>query len=296
MPTPNATTTTSVTEIIDSEFISRVILDANRPMSVVEQCFWMIDAGGISSSVYAIPKWDKIDVPLSEAAGKAETVEFAATEKTLSDITVTAAVVGIRAALSMEAIDDTIVDLVAAIIRENMNAMREQLDEDGLLNFTSATNAEDFSTLTLTVDRLGVAIATLRALFPMGTRMCFVGAPKQISDLKASIRTNTGAIFGGAMGNQAASGMMDARRLGFVDIYEGVEIYEGNVPDFDGSNHSGGLFIGGERGALATVVWRGMTNVADDEVRRLQTDLITYARYGTAITNQSHLVEVISAK
>lgn len=293
--TTNATTTTSIVEIVESEYITREILDANRDPTVAEMVAWTVNAQGLNSATYTFPKWTAAAVPLSESSGKTQTDEFAATQQLLTEVQVSAAVVGIRKALSMEAMDDSIVDLIAANVRENAMEMRDQIDEDFLSNITSATNTASFTGVDLTIARFGSALATFKAQNPAGSRLAFVGSETQIADLKADIRTTSGAIFGGEFGNQV-SGMLDTRARGFLGMYEGVEMYtaHGNVPATSGDDN-GALMVAGQKGALALVVWKPITTGFEEELKRLQLDVVTYARYGTGITNDSNLLEVVSA-
>jgi hypothetical protein len=293
--TSGATTTTSIVEIVESEYISRAILDANREPTVAEMMAWGVDASMVNSATYTFPKITAAAVPTSEASGKTQTDEFAATEQLLTEVQVSAATVGIRKALALEAMDDAIVDLVALNVRENALEMRDQIDEDWLSNITSATNTANFTGLDLTIARFGSALATFRAQNPVGASLGFVGSETQIDDLKADIRATSGAIFGGEFGNQAAQ-LLDARARGFLGVYEGVSMFtaHGNVPATSGDDN-GALMTIGDRGAIALVVWRPITTEFQPELLRLQLDIVTHARYGSGITDNGNLLEVVSA-
>ena len=181
-----------------------------------------------------------------------------------------------------------------------------------LANITSATNASDFSGQPLDLTNWGVALAAFWAQLPpeqapKGACAAFDLAG-QIRDFKASIRATTGAIFGSDLKGAEGTAILRVGN-GFIGDFEGVQIYANtNVPEFDASNHSGAIFMGGRLGALGRafkmraqpdpasmstvnmmIVTKVRENIIADTV-----DIVTTSRYGDVITSNDLIREVIS--
>lgn len=292
----NATNSTSITEIINSEFIQRVILETHEEPNLYRVLGYVVDASGVMSATYAFPIENQLTLSQSEASGHTETDEIPVAEWTTTEVTVTAATVGIREVVSDDSRQDAIMDHVARIIRQNAIRLNDQADTDLLSNITSASNASNFSGTALDVTKMGTAIATWRALKPTGGPGAIVLDYAQVDDLTASMRSSSAAIYASAMGDRAADGLFDGQRVGLVmPNYEGFALYQtGNLPAFDGSNTSGAIMSTGMGGALGMAVWRGVTHEAEREAPRLANHLVSNCRYGTGLVEDSNLVEVIS--
>ncbi len=288
-------TTSSLANIVNSEYIHEAVLDANRVPTIGEMLAAMYDASSVRSATYTVTKWVAAEVPTSEAAPKAETDVFAATEQTMSQVQISAAVVGIMKAIGREALQDTVLEggIVEALVRESVLEMRLQKDEDLLSRITSATNTESFAGLDLTISRFAAAGATFHALNPYVTgRLAFVGDAVQIEDLKADLRSATGAIYGSEFGSSAGD-MLAMNVSGLLGTYEGFEMYRGQVPAFDGSNTSGAMLVPGA--ALGMAMWWDLLFEVEPLPDRVSQNLVLSSRYGTNIINQSNIVEVVSS-
>lgn len=293
----NPTNSTAVEEIINSERILRMLQDVNRDIPVYAELGWLIDASQAESATLALPQWVSAAVALSEGAGKTETDEYAYVAQTTTQSTLSASTVGIRKGISAEASQDTIINLTAGSVQQSIAEMRDQIDEDFLSNITDATNTSDYSGSKLTVSRFGTALAAFLSLKAKG-RICAVLHIDQLNDLKESIRNNTGAVFGGALGNQAV-GLLDANafRRGYVDTYEGVDFYvSSNVPQNDADDWEGAIMIGGQMGAIALGMWQGIETQLDMVYERKTLQAITDARYGSTMTKADLIQSIISVK
>ena len=306
---------TAVTELINTEAIGSFIEQLNRTIPVWFEAARLVDTTADRSNTRTFPSSDGMTVPLSESSGKTETDEYAYTAPSYSEVTITHAKVGIRTNLSDEALQDATGNVLAQSVMDHFEGMNQQEDTDFLSNITSATNANDESGNDLSIAIFNETVGQIRALNPHAGRLIAVLQPIQVQDLSAAILASQGAIFGGQLGNQAAAGIVSFRR-GFVDTYQGVDIYEnGNVPQFDASNWSGALMVAGEpHGAIAMCMKDPFVPAefaSTKAMRRLPRkhlmsmdwlhgrdafDLVTRARYGTGIVNQNHIVELITSK
>ena len=292
----NATSTTSVVEVINSEFISNFIIEHQRAPAFAEFVTDVRDASQTNSKVYAFPKWDGVAVGYSQSSGKTETDEIAAVEQTLTEVTCTASTVAARIGLSDEAISDSIPDQVQHAIMALQAELREQASTDALSLYTSGTNSGGgFTGLSLTLERLGAAFAAYRALNPGAGRHVCVLHNAQMRDLRSSLRSANGGIFATDHGSSAAGGMLDMTKLGFIARYEGVELWESGLVPAASTDKVGAVYRAGRGGAIGMPVWWGMKVVGEREEKRLMTDVVGRIRYSSALVNDDALVKIQSA-
>jgi len=289
----NATTTTSIVEIVNSEVINGTILDAQRPAAVADLVAWRINAASGMSATHTIAKWTSAAVPTSEASPKGETDEFAITEQLLTEVQISAAVVGIYKYMSDEASQDALINLATGLLRESTIEMVDQLDEDFLLNIQSATNTANFTGAAFNLTNFGTAKATYKAQNPNGGSHAMVLHGAQLRDLAASIRSTTGAIFGGAMGPEGMTALGGTAQA-FQGTLEGFSVYEANNVPTQSSDYTGAMLAAGDRGAIALVEWTPIQHEAERVAERTSTKLVTSKRYGTGITDNGNLLELVS--
>lgn len=293
----NATTTTSIVEIVKSEEIQRFILETHEEPDLIDALGYLIDASGAMSATWTVPLESKLTLNQSEASPHTQTDEIPVSEWLLTEVQITAKTVGIREVVPDEAKQDAIVDFVQRIIMQNRTRLRLQACSDMLSNITDATNTELFSGLPLTTTRLGTAIAQYRSQLPTGGPGAIVLSYVQVDDLVSDMRSSAASIYAGAAGDRALDGMMNAQRMGLVmENYEGLAVYQtGQLPAYDGSNTSGAIMSTGIGGALGMAVWKGVTHEGWREGPRLSDHLISSVRYGTNLIEDTNIVEVASA-
>lgn len=293
----NATTTTSITESINSEYIQRVVQDVQRAQPIAMNVGNVVIGSGTNASVYTIMKLDDLSVSLNEDSGKTQTDELAASEQTLTETQITAVTVGVRVGISDEASQDSILNLLETAIRNGSAKLKDIMDVDYFENSTGITLNSDFSGTDLTIDRFGAALAKYRNANPVGGRPVFVGHETQISDLRDSLRSAGGSqLLASAYGDQMTGAMMNMNR-GYVGMFEGVEVWSTtNVVQADASNWTGVLMSGGMGGAMSLGIWKPITIELEREAKRLMTDVVLSVRYGTKLTNDGEAVRVLSSK
>lgn len=291
----NETTTTSLTELIPAERIEEIIGMENRAAAPHDLIAWRKDMSDQPATLWSVPRFDKTDVP---AGTKAEASEFSNVEQTASEATITWGDVGLSRELTDAAGQLARMNAEATFML-NLRAMRERVSSDILGLTTSATNTSDFSGAALDLTKWGTATAAFNAQLPYaGFARVAVLHPAQVADLKAEIRTNGGTIEATGRG----LGLLEGQGDGSIYMFEGWTIIESAlVPQFDASNWSGALIVVG-KDALHTWstfgwgVWKGITNEIERHAKKLTSDLVTSARYGVGITNQSNLRELVSKK
>lgn len=286
----NPTNSTAVTELIESEIIQGAWLaDAHRPMSVFESLCDILDASNQPSATFALPQWTSDTV----TTGKTETDEFAYVEQDTTEATVTVSTVGIRKGVSFEAIDDTVVDLVAGVMRNSMVDVLDQMDADALSSITSAGNTEDHSGVDLTRAHIIEAMATMAGNNAHAGMPCGVFHSRQIADLRNSLNGAGDQLIVA----QGASDMFEYGRQGYVGRWMGIDFFESNnVPQFDANNWAGALLSKGQFSPLVLALKSPRRVIFEEHAARLTLDVVVYARYGTTLRLDSNLVEVVSSK
>jgi hypothetical protein len=291
----NETTLTSLAELVAPERLAQIILEEHRPTSVFDLLSWRIDVSANPATTIVIPRWDKSDVP---AGTKAETDEFTNVEATTSESTITAGVVGLSRELTDPAAQDAGVR-AEQLIRMNLRGMAERLTSDLLALHTSATNASDFNGSNLDLDKWGTATAAFHAQYPHMAGMARVAvlSTNAVRDLKKAIRNAGGAIESTGRGLGLLSNVE-----GGIFMFEGYTVIEsGLVPQFDATNDSNALMVVGTDSdrvgsALARGIWWDVKHELDRHPKKQTTDIVTSARYGVAISDQSNLRELITKK
>jgi len=285
--------TTTANDLVKTEGIAGVILQANELPRVYQLVGWVLDGSDTGANVLRIPGWDSIDVP---SGTKTETDEQGTyTDFTTSKADITAGVVVVRSLLSDELEQDANFTPEIGLARQIV-AMSKRMDKDLLGLITSATNTSDSTGVTLTLDLWEAAKTAYMAQTPTvgpGGFHAWVAAPAQIGHLQTAIRANGGGSLSAGAGLAVFEGQPMVEYQG---RYNGFEIFQGNVPQNDGSNWSSAFMCAGNEGALAMGVWWAARPTAVRAEERTGAQLITSSRYGVTISRQPNLREFITKK
>lgn len=296
----SATDVASFPELINSEAIWPAVIEAAREQATFLFVAGMYDITGGRTNQLAVPQFEAAGTP---AGVHTETDEYAATEQTAAEVTITVDSVGQRAAVSTEVIDSTTIDTVREVTRQLLLDIAERQDTDFWSNITSAGNQSDNSGFALDLEVWGSTQATFWAQKPPGSGQAFfVGHDDQINrDLRAALR-GSGASF--VVGDsEIAAVIKSGGRSPFVGSLDGIQLINtDNTPAFDGSNWSGAFGMANEGGALAHV-YKRKTNVKtmanervavamDGDVVRDHIDIVATTRYGDGIITNDNLLEV----
>lgn len=290
----NPTNSTAVTELIESEIIQgQLIADAHRPTAVFEALADLLDVSSQPTATVSLPQWTSDSIGLSAGSGKTETDEFAYVEQDTVEDTITVSTVGIRKGLSLEAISDTVLDLVAGTMSNSMLDMLNQMDVDQLSVITDATTTADHSGVDLTRAHIVEALADMAGNNPHAGALAGVFHSRQIADLRNSLNS-AGDAF---VVSQGASDLFQYGRQGYVGRWMGIDFYESNnVPQYDSNNWSGAILRPGQMGAMVMAVKQPRTIAFKDFPERNLLDVIVLARYGVTLRLPANLVEIVSSK
>lgn len=234
------TTSTSITELTNSEVIADVIIQAASDATVISPLSRVLDLAGKQSSVASFPQWELDAVSSLSEAGTLSNVELQTTEVA----TISAAQVGILREVT---------DFAVAVGPDNL---MDFVTGDGArlcileLENSLASRFAGFGTTvgTTTVD---MSIANyVEAISKMGTqnargRIVGVWDDQQAFDLRAAVAASSGAVFANA-GNPQQT-ILNANTSGFIGELFGVPNWVTNLTDTAnaGADVVGSMFIDG---------------------------------------------------
>lgn len=311
----NATRGNELTELIPADIISDIVLPADRSPDIGMGMAWAVQASRIGrGSTFNFGKFNAVDPTHTEASPKTEAEEtgFGTLVKhETTETTATAVVVGLTSFLSEEGKQDA-AQSHADMLSRMVEGMRKRVSLDILLNTPNASNSSDFSAEELNKSNWGTAHA---AFFAQDIRLPGMWQAVaaldtgQMRDLRKAFRSDGASI-------EATGRALDLFGVtqGTQGMLEGVVLVSGNdVAENDGSNHSGAIMAvgNGSNGAHMNIGSAlGFVNWWDESeedvvgmfklfaMRDAPNPTGWYytvsARYGTTITNQTAIREIIS--
>lgn len=240
----NETTTTTLTEVVNSEAIEVQIMDYAKDEIVIAPWARAASLIGKGSLVTAWPRWDK-------DAGSDITQGTAMANQTmdLSEVTTTAAGVGVLREILLTAQEATIagIDLVQYAIEDGTYLCTEMLEDDLAATFSSATGATvGVSGQDFTLANFVEAIAKMRTAKARGQYVCVLD-DQQGFDFQQSVATAGAAVLGGGNIDQS---ILNARNDGYMGSFMNVPIAVTNLTDTanGGADVVGCMFVNGNQG------------------------------------------------
>lgn len=315
----NAIRTTEVTELIPADVINDAfILPPNRAPNTGQLVCWGVDMGAAGlgrGSTFRFPALSATDPTFTEASPRTEADDgfwgtLVKTETT--ETTATAVVVGLQGFVTDEALQDSGLDL-QFFLRQQAEGMRKRISLDILLNTPNATNSTDKNGEQLTIANWNTWWSAWSAQdVNVGGEYMEVAAldtgafgylANQLSTTGASIQAPVG---GAEVIMRAAQGLKGS--------YRGVNLLVSNdVAENGGSDHSNAIMAVAMRNLpgqvkvgspLACVNWLhdGIPDVFQglrleahrDAINTAGYYLTAQARYGTTITNNTNMRELIA--
>jgi hypothetical protein len=239
------TLSTSLTEIVNSEYISTLIMMYGYDAMVIAPLCRTENLAGRATASVSFPQWelDAVSAVTTEGTTTLSNVELQTTEIA----NVTAAQVGILREVT---------ELAKEVNMLGPDGLERFIVEDGgrlcMLNLENDLAAL-LSGFTTTVGSTGVdfsvanfvqAIATLDTKNARGQKVCVLD-DQQAFDLRAAVAASTAGVF--ANSATAAQSVLNANSNGFVGELFGVPIWLTNLTDTanTGADVVGAMFING---------------------------------------------------
>ncbi len=288
----NASNLSALDDIVDSEFISRNVRLAVRTPMTFEGVVKLVDFSTVSSRTYAVPK----SAELAAASALTETDEVDSAALTITEATVSTALVEQSTFLSDQARGASIWDSAGLAIQEVANAVRRKIDDDVHALATSMTNTIGSNAQAMDFANWSTVLSTFRAQtkFSNGS-VAAVMHPDAIRDLHADLLANAGGIYGSAFGPQAQA-LLAGTNQGARGVLDGVILWEtDSIPLSDTTGHGNYMCVTGDaEGALCLVVNRGTLVEPWREPKRQGIWYIGTADFGVGIGDQDRCLEFIT--
>lgn len=240
----------------------------------------------------------EVNVTLPEAD------EAAFTNYTTGGSTITPAVYPVRSFVSMELINDAVIDVVQKAILDHQETIRNAMDTNLLANISSATNTSNYAGTALDRPKFEAARLAFEKQDPSHGPQAFVGSNRQIADVIGSYADSGGSVFAApGLISTAVNGSADSS-VYFKGTVLSMALYAGDVPASGGADVSGAFVVVGN--GLAIGFWNALDGSINaegtpqlayrlsDSNGRVGVELMTWSRYGTGIASQANVREVIS--
>jgi len=294
------TTKTSLTEIVNSEFIAQVLLDYAADKIVVYPMTRVQSLAGLSAGTASFPAWEKDageDVT-TEGTTTLSNVELQTTETA----TITAAQVGILRevtdyAMAVNTQGES--GLMSFIVRDGAYLCTEMLEDDLCALFASASTSVGQTGTDLSVANFIEAMSKLDIAKARGRKVAVLHA-QQASDLRTAVAASTATVFANAA--TGAQNILNAASDGYVGELFGVPIWLTNLADTanTGADVVGSMFIDANSNPSCTpygvaLLWepRMKSLVLPDQV---STQIAITAAYGVGeILDYAHVKIVTDA-
>ena len=284
------TTSTSLTELVNSEVITPEIMDYAIDAMVATPLCRFFDLTQARSKVQAVPIWVK-----DAGADLSEANSLSNTELETTETTITCAQVGILREVQLMASRVSIVggpQLEMEIARDAGQLLAEMVEDDVLAHFASVTASVGTSGSDLTLAQCAEAIGKRRTAKARGVPV-FVFDDQQMIDLTAAVVAATGTVFAGG----AQQSILNADSTGIAGSLLGAEVRYTNLTDTAnaGADVVGALLNTGvtEASIGFALLWAPyiMTEVNAAKASNLYG--ITMA-YGTNLINDGATVKIVT--
>lgn len=301
MTISGATTTTSLTELIQTEFINNFIADYLGNYKNPSQFFLPINITNGSSTV-SQPRWVS-DVGTVPDAGAGVDTEFDATQATdltaneleTTDSTFSVVEYGLLRQPSDTALEDATILTVADIVSNASGILMDAMNDDGCALFASFTTGKGSTGVDCRVSDVDSVLYDLAARGVMG-ELVGVFDNQALQDFQTAIEAGSTnmAVYAGAVDriqNVSVDPNQGRRVDGFAMRYKGMDIYRQGLTDTanTGSDVVSGIFVRGDipaqRGmaAIGQASRRQFTIETQRAAESRTTKIVFSARWGCGL-------------
>jgi len=288
------TTTTTLEELVNSEFINRAVLEYALDFVVIAPYVNVLDLRGTASSTGSFPRWNSPPDAHTDLAN--ETTDLAATALQTTQVSIVAAEIGIRRDVTDTAIEDSVIgsSVFDFIVKDAGNALAVALDDDlsglnsGLSN-TTGTTTED-----LDLAQMVESMSKLRKQKMRG-QACFILGLQQAQDLQSAQAASSGTQLGSFM-------TIEANNSNYLGTFMGAPVWCSSTIDImnDNADEAGCLIINGATNPTSCpygmVISRDVRVETDRDIHNRTTLVVATARWGVGEINDDAGVCVFSGK
>ena len=270
------TTTTTVTELVNGEFINPTILAYAVDFAVAAPyCNWL-DLRNLGTKVGSFPRW-----VLDAAEDTGETTNLTSVAMETTAVNVTAAEIGLLRRVTDAASEETIIgrQLCDFLVRDSGVLAAVSLDDDIVALYPSFSTSVGTSGSNLSVANMVEAQAQFRYNIMRGTPVYFLD-DQQASDYQAAQAADTGTTMPGLMVPSTSI------ENGYLGTFFGNEVWQTGLCDTanTGANVVGACYIRGDTNptsaAIGAVLTRDVRTELDRDVQARKTIFAMTAKWG----------------
>ena len=312
----NETTTTSVTEIVYSEWINPAFQAYATDIAVASQFVFEKRAGNNSKTVSFPRQVSDVGTPGDGGAGVdteydyTEGTGLSNTEFETEQASVTATEMGVMRTITDEAMEDSVdgIDLVNTIVRDEAHILSLVKDDDLLALMNSFTDTVGTTTADLTIAQLSSAFTELRrnGVHPEAGGLAVFLGDQQGADLEDAVQaTGTNiAVYEGAVDRflnimpDAGAGMSS----GLLMMFRNAPVFSSGLVDTvnAGEDEAGGLIVRGDIpvnepwASIGACRKRDFRLETERDASLPGTEVIGTERWGVGIINAAFGINIVT--
>ncbi len=272
------TTVTTLTELVNSEFINPAILEYAHDFTVAAPYVNWLDLRGKGTKVGSFPRW-----VLDTATDTGETTDLTTEALETLDVQITAAEIGVRRDVTDAALEETIIgsQLFDFLVRDSGVLAAISLDDDICALFTGFSTAAGQATTDLSLANMVEAQAKIRINGARGA-LVYILDDQQAYDYQAAQAAATSTTVNSMMSIEA-NGSIDN---GYLGTFMGAPVWQTGLCDASNTNASvnGGCFIRGDvspsNAAIGGVITRDVRTELERDASARQTEFVMTAQWG----------------
>jgi hypothetical protein len=274
------TTKTTLTELVNSEFINPMIMQYAVDYTVAAPFVNWLDLRGKATAVGSFPRWI-----LDTAGDTGETTDLTTTALETTDVQITGAEIGLRRDVTDAALQETIIgaQLFDFLVRDSGVLAAVSLDDDICALFTSFSTAVGEGTTDLDLSVMVSAQATIRKNKMRGSAV-YVLDDQQAEDYQVAAAATAGTVIGGLMSIQTG---LDT---GYLGTFFSQPVWQTGLCDTSntGATVNGACFIRGDTNptaaAIGGVIVRDVTTELERNASARLTEFVMSGKWGVGET------------
>jgi hypothetical protein len=272
------TTTTSLTELVNSEFINPAILEYAHDYVVAAPFVNWLDLRGKATKVGSFSKW-----VLDTATDTGETTDLTTEQLETTDVQVTAAEIGLRRDVTDAALEETIIgtQLFDRLVVDAGVLAAISLDDDICALATGFSNTVGLATTDLALSHMVEAQAKIRINGQRG-QLVYILDDQQASDYQAAQAAATSTTINGLMAPSVGI------ESGYLGTFFGQPVWQTGLCDSSntGASVNGMCFVRGDTNpttsAIGGVITRDVRTELERNASARITEFVMTAKWGVA--------------
>ncbi len=271
-----ATTTTTLTELVNSEFINPAILEYAHDYTVAAPYLNWLDLRGKATKVGSFPIW-----VLDATTDTGETTDLTTETLETTDVQITAAEIGVRRDVTDAALEETIIgsQIFDFLVRDSGVLAAISLDDDICALFTSLATVVGLATTDLALSHMVDAQASIRKNGKRG-QLVYILDDQQAQDYQNAQAAATSTTINGFMTPEFGV------ESGYLGTFMMQQVWQTGLCDTSntGASVNGACFVRGDtnptNAALGGVITRDVRTELQRNASARLTEFVMTAKWG----------------